>query len=76
MNILHLFWTARKFEVDDDLSGNDGDNEEENPRGFDGASSIASLSSQSDGDEYETCDSGVSERSSLSDETDRRTKPM
>lgn len=25
-------------------------------------------SSQSDGEEYETCDSGVSERSSLSDE--------
>ncbi|CAH0390547.1 unnamed protein product [Bemisia tabaci] len=75
-SIDHKPKSPRKFEVDDDLSGNDGDNEEENPRGFDGASSIASLSSQSDGDEYETCDSGVSERSSLSDETDRRTKPM
>ncbi|XP_039297772.1 ubiquitin carboxyl-terminal hydrolase 20 [Nilaparvata lugens] len=54
---------------DDDGQMNQGLGEPNEPRAPANEGEAGGASSQSEGDEYETCDSGVSERSSLSDET-------
>ena len=58
-------------EDDDELEGVERQSGGDNASGD---AEAANASSQSEGEEYETCDSGVSERSSLSDEGERASK--
>lgn len=57
--------------LDEDMSDGEMDGEANTGSSvvlMSGENEVGGASSQSEGDEYETCDSGVSERSSLSEE--------